>query len=177
MSKNCKPKRPKFKPLPSYERVRELFHYEPLTGVLTWRVSTNSRVRPGDVVGCINKNGHWVGHIDGQVYVLHRIIWLWMTGGPPLDEVDHRDTDGSNNRWRNLREATSSQNRGNSSLSHRNISGCKGVTWSKSCNKWHVKITKGGKQEYLGLFVALDEAKAAYMKRATELFGEFARAA
>mgnify|MGYP000727044951 CR=1 FL=1 len=178
MTESCKPKRAKFKPLPSYERVRELFHYEPATGVLTWRISTNNRVKPGDVVGCPNSNGYWVGHIDGSVYVLHRIIWLWMTGEDPGErEVDHENTTGADNKWGNLRLATSSQNNANWSLSEKNVSGCKGVTWCKQNKKWLAKITKDRKQEYLGLFVRVEDAAAAYMTRARELFGEFARAA
>lgn len=174
MTEACKPKRA-IRPLPSFER--ELFEYDPKSGILTWRISTNNRVCVGDVVGCINPTGHWVGHIDGTVYVLHRIIWLWMTGEPPALEVDHKNTVGSDNRWDNLRLATSSQNNGNFGLSKRNTSGFKGVTLHKPTGKWMAKITKDRQQEYLGLFTRLDDAAAAYMARARELFGEFARAA
>lgn len=170
-------KKAKFKPLPSYARVRELFDYDPLSGVLSWRVSTNNRVGAGDKVGCRNAAGHWVGHIDGSVYVLHRIIWLWMTGEEPADEVDHKNGASGDNRWENLRVASSTQNSGNMRLSKRNKSGWKGITRAVGCDRWHVKITKDGQQYYLGLFKELEDAKAAYRDKAHELFGEFARAA
>jgi hypothetical protein len=144
---------------------------------LTWRISTNNRAKPGDVVGCKNRSGHWVGHIDGATYVLHRIIWLWMTRQNPPHEIDHKNTISSDNRWENLRAATSSQNHGNFGLSRRSTSGCKGVTRHKPTGKWFVKIAKDGRQMYLGLFVDLDDAVAAYKAKAVELFGEFARAA
>lgn len=178
MTEICKPKRAKFKPLPSYERVRELFHYEPATGTLTWRISTNNRVAVGDVVGCVNASGHWVGNVDGSIYVLHRIIWLWMTGEDPGQlEIDHENVDGADNRWKNLRLATSAQNHGNLRVNKRSTTKLKGVTLHKPSGKWHVKITKDGKQEYLGLFSNIEDAADAYIKRASELFGEFARAA
>lgn len=38
-------------PLPSLERVRELFNYNPLTGILTWRICINPAAPLGAVAG------------------------------------------------------------------------------------------------------------------------------
>ena len=41
------------------ERVRQLLHYDPDTGVFTRRVSTSSNARAGDVAGRVNSQGYW----------------------------------------------------------------------------------------------------------------------
>ena len=39
---------------------------------------------------------------DREIYLSHRIIWMWMTGEDPGEmEVDHIDRDRFNNRWSN----------------------------------------------------------------------------
>lgn len=128
-------------------------------------------------MGCLNRGGHWVGHVDGQVFVLHLVIWKWMTGKDPSPEIDHKNTIGSDNRWTNLREATRSQNAANIRTPSKNTSGVKGVNPAGTKGKWIAKIAKDGKQYYLGTFDSKEEAAAAYFAKSLEFNGEFARAA
>src|SRR5690348_14754778 len=137
MTEICKTKRTKFIPLPPYERVRELFNYDPATGALTWRVSRGPAVA-GQPVGCLDGKGYWVGGIDGKVYRLHRIIWLWMTGNDPVVEIDHRNRRQADNIWGNLRLATSSQNQANRGVSVNNTSGLKNISLNRG--RWVVQI-------------------------------------
>lgn len=89
--------------------------------------------------------------------------------------VDHEDGDGLNNRWGNLRQSTQSQNTSNSRLSKANTSGFKGVVLEKG--KWRAKVTKNYVTHHVhGYFATAEEAHAAYLRKAKELFGEFARA-
>lgn len=115
--------------------------------------------------------------IDEKVYSANRLAWFVVTGKWPNPEVDHEDLDGDNNAWLNLREATRSQNRANTKKECRNTSGFKGVHWHGVMGKWCASIKKDGALEKIGYFDAAEEAHAAYVKRAGELFGEFARAA
>lgn len=164
------------KQLPSYSRVRELFDYEPSTGVLRWK----SGRRLGFAAGCRDSRGYISVYCDGKLYRVHRIIWLWMTGAPPVAEIDHRDLDRSNNRWLNLREATTSQNHANVPPSKRNTSGFKGVSCDRHTFRrkpWKASIRKDGKLMLIGRFTTPEEAHAAYVAKAAEVFGQFARAA
>jgi hypothetical protein len=104
---------------------------------------------------------------------LHRFIWERM-GGAETPQVDHRDRDGLNCRRGNLRAATSSQNRRNSKVRADSNTGLKGVT--KSPFGWRSRIRVDGKEIVLGMFPTAEEAHAAYVTRATEVAGEFARA-
>src|SRR5262249_32141337 len=107
------------------ERLKEVLFYSPKTGTFIWRVTLNPRGKAGSVAGC--KDGaYWAIRIDRTLYDAHRLAWLYMTGEWP-EGIDHRDKDGINNRWKNLREADQSQNGANSRLRVNSATGYKGV--------------------------------------------------
>ena len=163
--------------LPSQERLRELFDYDPLTGIVTWRVSTSNRVKAGMAAGTPSGNRLLVS-CDGVSYKLHRIIWKWMTGKEPPEQIDHEDTDGHNNRWLNLREADNSLNSANRRVQSNNLSsGLKGSYFNKTANLWYSRIQRDEVDYFLGYFQTKEAAHAAYVRKAKELFGRFARAA
>ena len=95
-------------------RVRELFTYDPSTGVLRWAKPQSNRVKVGDVAGCIKSSGaghqYWVVKFDDVQYRRARVVWAFVHGVDPGAEVDHRDRDTLNDRISNLREATRTQN-------------------------------------------------------------------
>lgn len=95
---------------------------------------------------------------------------------PPGMEVDHRNRDGLDNRRRNLRLATASQNQANS-RQHRDAqsSRFKGVTWHKGSQKWQSSIQFQKHRFYLGWFVSEIDAALAYNRKAIALFGSYAR--
>lgn len=172
-------KRVDIKPLPSLERLNELFTYEPLTGDLRWKSVPPQfkRAKPGDLVGTIGAKGYRVVGIDRIYYLAHRIIWKMMTGADPVDQVDHEDTNRLNNRWNNLREADNGKNRYNATIGRNNTSGFKGVCWDKSHNAWAAYIAAGDGHKRIGRFKIKADAIAARLKAAEELHGQFMRVA
>lgn len=53
------------------ERLRELLHYDPATGLFRWLVARNShagKVKPGAIAGCEHQ-GRVVVTIDGKSYL------------------------------------------------------------------------------------------------------------
>jgi hypothetical protein len=111
---------------------------------------------------------------DGRLHLAHRLAFLWMTGAWPKQEVDHRDGDRANNRWKNLRVATSSQNRMNSVRRSDNASGYKGVSFDKRRDYWVADIMANGMTFHLGSFPTPEAAAAAYAEAAARLHGKFA---
>jgi len=93
----------------------------------------------------------------------------------PKIKVDHKNLDGLCNEKSNLRLCTNAENTRNRRASKSSKSGIKGVSWSKSNNGWHARVTYNGKEIYLGTFNCRFEASNAYDKKCVELFGEFAR--
>ena len=157
------------------DRLKELLHYDPETGLWTWLVTLNARGKKGYEAGCRRKDGRMVIRIDYRLYLGSRLAVLWMTGSWPKNYVDHRDCDPTNDKWSNLREATHSQNNMNS-RTRRSETGIKGVRWHKQNKNWTADIKFNGKRRHLGSFECPAAAHLAYVLAASKAFGEFARA-
>lgn len=159
------------------ERVRELFNYCPETGILTNRVK-RVRVQAGSPAGCPGSHGYLaVGFDGGPSRLVHRIIWLWMTGEWPQHQIDHVDGDRKNNRWANLREATRSQNIVNRGPNKNNRCGLKGVFFHSQAQKWRARLYHNKTMHELGLHSTPEAAHAAYARAARKIHGPFARTA
>ena len=88
--------------------------------------------------------------------------------------VDHVNMDKLDNRRKNLRVCSNSQNQRNRKKQPNN-SGYKGVFFYKEKKKWRASIWVDGKPLYLGLFESPELAANAYDEEAKKYFGEFAR--
>src|SRR3546814_19429337 len=100
-----------------------------------------------------------------------------MTGEWPAVQVDHRDLDKANNRWLNLRLATSGQNQANTPKRRRNTSGIKGVYWHKSVAKWQAAIMVCWRLKWLCYRNTTEKAAALYAAAASQHFGAFTQTA
>jgi len=156
-------------PILTAERLRSILSYDPTTGVFTWR-QHRRRSEIGRPAGCESKkSGYILIGIDGRLYYAHRLAWLYAHGAWPLGIIDHRDTNRSNNRIRNLRDTSRSVNQQNirKPRSH-GTSGYLGVTWHRQVEKWLAQIQVNGRNRSLGLFDDPAEAHQAYLKAKRE---------
>lgn len=145
------------------EELKKLVHYDPDTGVFTRLVRTSNRIKVGDVVGCSEpRHGYLVGHIKGDLYLMHRLAWMYVHGRFPENLIDHKNGIVWDNRISNLREASRGGNSQNLIKHKDNSSGYLGVYWSKAANKYVARICVKGKGYHLGCFVCPKEAYAAY---------------
>lgn len=147
------------------DRLRELLHYDPETGVFTWLVH-RQRHRAGDVAGSKHSMGYIEMGVCGASYLAHRLAWLYMTGSWPAGDVDHKNGQRSDNRFDNLRDVTKSVNLQNrQGATANNKSGLLGVSKSiAKCGRWFARIQDStGKQKGLGSFGTPEEAHAAYL--------------
>ena len=159
----------------TYERAREVFNYDPNTGKLSWKVATSFRVRVGDVIDSQWKPIlYYVVMIDGAQYLVHRVIRLWMTGKWPVRFLDHANGVKTDNRWCNLREASTVENQHNKPVSKRNKCGYKGVYFSKDMKKWTAEIMSHRVHMHLGFFDTAKEAAHAYNEAALKHHKKFA---
>ena len=156
--------------------LKAVLHYDPDTGLFTYLVKRGQCI-PGRIAGKKSKHGYWRVSVDRVLYSAHRLAWFYVNEEWPTGDIDHVNRDKLDNRIRNLRLATPSQNGANTAVKSRNTSGFKGVTWHKSCKKWQAAIKVAGKNIHLGLWDDPKEAHAAYVAAANEHFGEYARPA
>lgn len=158
------------------ERLRQLLKYDPATGLFEWLAPTSRRVTIGAVAGSLTNRGYLVISVDGRRHGAHRLAFLYMTGSWPSGPLDHRDLDGLNNRWSNLRLASHSLNHANERRRRSNTSGFKSVIWNSQAGKWQARLTLNYRQIHLGYFDDPKLAHNAYVAGARQHFGEFARA-
>jgi hypothetical protein len=156
--------------------LKELFDYNPETGIFTRKVSRGN-TSAGSVAGTEKEYRqscrYYLIHIGPKHYLAHQLAFMWMTGEtPPM--VDHINHNGLDNRWSNLRPCSVKENALNKIRYSNNTSGYKGVHFCKKHQKWSAYISKDKKRSHLGYFESAKEAAKAYDTAAKRLFGEYA---
>lgn len=151
------------------ERLKEVLYYNEETGVFTWQKKIAKKIIVGQVAGCDRGDGYIVIRIYGHMYFAHRLAWLYMTGEWPTI-IDHKR--GLSNRWKNLRDVTTTINMQNRVLANKgSTSGLLGA--HKKRNKFASAIRVNGRNIKLGVFNTAQEAHESYMKAKKELHQGF----
>lgn len=136
----------------THEQLKSLIHYDPLTGIVTWKIKPSKKIKEGSRAGtvCVSRSKHYRSiTIEGYRKREHCWIWFYMTGKYPECEIDHRDGNGLNNVWGNLRHVTTSENRHNHRKYSNNKSGITGVFWDSNKKSWVVRFNIDGKQKQI----------------------------
>lgn len=181
---------PVIKEYPDCEFLKECFEYR--DGKLFWlnrprcHFSTEKGWKifntsfAGKEAGClaITKSGpRWVIGLNG-FGSLYRNVLVWLMHNGSYDqslEVDHKNTDSSDDDIGNLRLCTQTQNHVNTTIrKNKKHSKFNGVQRSESGNRWRADLCVNGKYKYIGTFDTEEEAGNAYAVAARKYFGEFA---
>jgi len=89
------------------------------------------------------------------VVYMHRVIIQTPAG----KETDHRNGDGLDNRKRNLKICTRTENGANRPrLNSNNKSGHGGVYWYEKTKKWRAQISRNGRVKCIGYFTRKSDA-------------------
>ena len=154
------------------EYYKSKFNFNPESGNFTWKLRCGDEFEnltrgdksfngkyAGKEAGCKDPDGYIRININGEYIRAHRLVHLFMTGDWPEDEIDHINGNTSDNRWENLRLVNQKENNKNAKIQKNNISGIRGVNWSKNEKKWLVRIhDNNGKRICLGRFNDFFEA-------------------
>lgn len=147
------------------EYLKSVVDYCPDTGAFTLKVNSQKTAAGGSPE---HKNfyGYRIISLPGNKgskgfgqHPSHRMAYLYMTGTLPEGEVDHINGIRDDNRWANLRNVTSSENKRNCARRSDNTSGCVGVSFHKKRNQWRARIGA----RHLGWFKTKEEATSARM--------------
>lgn len=153
---------------PSVDRLKELLHYCPDTGSITW-AKRRFGVKVGSEAGTEHK-GYRRIKIDGKLLLSHRVAFAIFHSKWPEEEIDHINRIRSDNRISNLRPASRSNNMVNR-LYPVGESGVTGVAKHK-CG-WQASIRIKRKSVHLGLFKTIEEAAIARYAAELIAYGEF----
>jgi HNH endonuclease len=146
----------------NFTRLNELLKYDPDTGIFTWINNMGKRVKAGSKTGCLHHTGYLQSRIDGKNYLCHRLAWLYVYGEFPELNLDHIDSNKTNNCIANLREVTQAQNCQNLKKS-RGSSGFLGVSLDPiRKNRWKSSIKLNGKSKHLGWYKTPEQAHEVY---------------
>lgn len=159
--------------------IKESLKYNPITGVFTWLERPRSHFKTNNAFGVWNsrfsnkeagallsskRGGDYIRiGIGGVILFAHKLAFVFEMGFYPEDQVDHINGDTLDNSFVNLRIVTQAENNKNKSIPNNNTSGCVGVSWNKTNNKWLVMIGR----EYLGYQV--DFFRACCTRKSAEL--------
>jgi hypothetical protein len=174
--------------LPDAGYLNECFFYEPSSGELIWKQRPTSHFGDdpeskyhknwngrfaGTKAGSPRPSGHLYVSVASVSYAVHKIIWKMVTG-QDVPELDHRNTNPSDNRWDNLRPATRRQNTYNKKCYKNSRTGFKGVRPSaRNPARFSASIKYLGRRIRLGTYDTAEAAHAARCAKARELHGEF----
>ncbi len=161
-------------PMPIAE-ARRTFAYDIKSGVHTWRSGGRGRRQKGNRAGAVCGRYRQVT-VDGVTVREHRLAFAIVMGfwPPSWLYIDHRDHNGCNNAWVNLRPATSTQNARNKRPGRQNTSGVVGVTFDRASGKWEAFIGINKRTVHLGKYRCFDDAAAIRCQAARHHFGSFA---
>ncbi len=150
------------------KEVKRLFKYDRKNGLLIRRFN-HGKGRVGTSSTAKDRDGYLVVGIHGKLYRAHRVIWLYVHGEWPKNDCDHINRIRDDNRIKNLRDITRSQNKQNQSVQDSNKCRLKGVYLHKTTMKWCASIGLNNKNIYIGLFETMELAYKAYQDKAAEL--------
>lgn len=138
------------------EQLKEVLIYDPELGEFRWKQSSGrwKKFPPLSIAGTVSKiHGYREIRVLGVFQKAHRLAWLYMTGEWPKNEIDHINRIRSDNRWCNLRQATTQENLKNKVTYKNNKSGTSGVSWRADNKKWwaRISVVKDGKDRRISL--------------------------
>lgn len=140
--------------------LKDVLLYDYSSGLFTWRVQKSSSIKIGDIAGCEVKltGKRYINiKINSKTYLAHRLVFLYVDGEFPVNDVDHHDGDGTNNRWANLHIVTKQGNQRNRKLNKNNISGVSGI-YKTAFKTWRSEIRVDGRSIRLGCFSDFNDA-------------------
>jgi len=124
----------------------------------------------------LDTNGYAYTEIRYGKGVRKRILLHHLVLMPPKHkEIDHINGNRIDNKRKNLRIVTNTQNSWNRKICKNKKISLKGVSFRKDIKKYKARIVYYKQAHYLGSFNTPEEAHLMYCMAATYYFGEYAR--
>lgn len=145
------------------EMLKGLLCYEPETGDFRRLTSPSHNAKAGSAAGCLRSDSYLQISVGGEMYLAHRLAWLYAHGEWPPAQIDHINGIRDDNRLCNLRLATPSENQQNQRVAYaNNTTGLLGVSARRK--KFMASIQVFGNRIRLGVFPTKEIAHSVYLK-------------
>ncbi|MCT9020921.1 HNH endonuclease [Proteus mirabilis] len=163
-----------FTQMDCHDLLLSTLHYNPDTGIFT-RIKHRGGMLSSSVngAGSLKKSGYVDIRFNRKIFKAHRLAWYYVYKEWPSEEIDHINGIKSDNRIKNLREASRAENVRNIGRRNKNTSGYKGVSKNSKSERWVARITVKRKIINIGIFDKPEDAYDAYCKKSKELHGKF----
>lgn len=160
------------------EWLNKHFHVRANWGRIFWKLPPANHARLlNQEAGSFRRNhsGKRYCHIKMGGIAIKRgwLVFLYKKGRWPNGCLDHKDGNSEFDGIANLREATITQNAQNHKSRARRINLPMGVRYTPG-GRYQARIGINKKQVAIGVFDTPEEARAAYLRKRKEAFGEFA---
>ena len=163
---------PQFRPLPSVQRLKEIFELDEHSPSGLRNKVTRGRLKAGLPAGTKGTR-YWVAAIDGYYYTVQRIVYaIYNEVDPGNFLVDHINRNKYDNIPSNLRLVKHQLNSINGGLYSHNITGIRGVSYNKRDNVFYAQIKVNRKSIHLGSFATVEQAASARRQAEIKFFGE-----
>ena len=165
---------------PDVSFFHSFLSYDAQSGLLTWKPRTINMIQSGSLnslrrwntrfsgkpITAVRPDGYISTTVNGVRYMAHRLAWVLYHNKPIPEgaQIDHVNSNRSDNRIENLRLCTPHQNQANINRQSN------GAQYRKSDSRWQASI-----RIHLGVFDTEEAANAAYDAAAKKLHGQFFR--
>lgn len=163
---------------PSLEYLKTRIAVDIESGKAYWIDATkHHKALNGKEAGSPRRNGsgkyYWHVKIDSLAIKRSHIVFLFATGKWPALQIDHRNGNSLDDGFKNLREATQTQNAWNHKGRSKATDLPMGIR-KLSSGMFQARIACNKKTQTIGTFSTAESALSAYQEKRNELFGEFA---
>jgi hypothetical protein len=145
----------------THEHLTHLMECNPFWGVLFWKNPQTNRVRVGEQVGSLMRGGYRQTSIDGERYLIHRLIWFYVHKEWPNGFLDHINQNKRDNSIQNLRVVTNSENMHNRGATVKSTTGQKGIYIHKPSGRYRVMVKHNYKMHHGGYYHTIEAALTA----------------
>ena len=154
----------------SDDELREKLYFDPLTNTIRWKIANPPYPIGHQAYALRKKNGYRIVRLKRVNYMEHRLIWFFVHGSWPKNDIDHKNGIKQDNTPDNLRDVSKTVNNQNRRVAMSNKHGDTplGVTYLRflkkpKTKKFRASISIGGKDKFLGKFHTPEEAHQCYL--------------
>lgn len=165
-----------------HEDYYEIIIDSPTYGEFRGKIDKDKYEEARKIIWCIKKCWNKKTNTEPKFYIAtnympdtgkSELMHRWVINAPKSYIVDHINQDTLDNRKKNLRICTHSNNASNSKHYVNNTSGYKGVKWNKKVGKWMAYLMINRRHKTLGYFDNIEDAVACRKQGEEKYFGEF----